>query len=513
MLPTGWFIYIGLSLTVGIGLGCLIGRLWLKTQTLNRDHALNIELSRLQQQVVSQQEQWQALQQVELARNRQAQAQLESMQERLKQQDEILNRGAAQSSVYQTRAEELEKRYLESKQQHSSLLEKYDETLARLNDTVASHAQIKASLHEREHHHRQQLQQFEEQKTALAEQFKLLANDILESKVKSLQDTTNISVSALINPFQQSINEFKKEIKDIHHRETTAQGELRKELEVLKELNYKITAEAHELSTALRGQKKLQGNWGELVLENVLDRSGLVLGQDYKREVSFNTEEGRARPDVIVYLPQDKHLVIDAKVSLNAYTRFVNADDEVERATALKSHVKAVSERIQELADKDYYKLPGLNSPDIVFMFIPIESAFVEALKADDSLFQKAIENNVLVATPTTLLTSLNIVRQLWRYEDQNKHTAVLAQKAEQVFKKLNTFLKSFEDVKKGLNKAQEAYCIAEAQLLSGKGNLVKQVGDFKNLAPAIKQELPAYFTEKAALEIDLIRHEPASQA
>jgi len=164
-----------------------------------------------------------------------------------------------------------------------------------------------------------------------------------------------------------------------------------------------------------------------------------------------------------------------------------------------------MGQRIKALARRDYYKVPGLNSPEIVFMFVPIESAFVEALKADETLFQKAIENNVLVATPTTLLTSLNIVRQLWRYEDQNKHTVALATKAETVFKKLNSFLASFENIKKGLDKANEAYVKSEGQLISGKGNLVKQVGEFKNLAPAIKAELPSYFTEKAELEIDYI--------
>ena len=368
---------------------------------------------------------------------------------------------------------------------------------------------LKAEMDERQASHARELANFEQQKSSLSEHFKALSNEILEAKTKSLQESSQLSLSAVMNPFQQSIDGFKKEVQEIHHRETTQQGELRKELEHLKELNQQITAEAHELSTALRGQKKLQGNWGELVLENVLDRSGLQKGKDYDREVSITTEEGRQRPDAIVYLPQNKHLIIDAKVSLNAYTRFVNAEDDGERAIALKEHVQAVGSRIKELADRDYYKLPGLNSPDMVFMFIPIESAFVEALKADETLFQKAIENNVLVATPTTLLTSLNIVRQLWRYEDQNKHTAALARRAEGVFSKLNTFLSSFEKIKKGLETATEAYVKAEGQLVSGKGNLVKQVGEFKNLAPAIKAQLPAYFVDKAALEIDFI---PAEQ-
>ncbi len=391
---------------------------------------------------------------------------------------------------------------------YDSLEKKFDEKLNQYNELRTEFTKLNTELAERESSHVKQLAQFEEQKKALSEQFKVLANEILDSKAKALQETNQLSLKSVINPFQQSIDSFKKEVQEIHHRETTQQGELRKELLSLKELNQQITAEAHELSTALKGQKKLQGNWGELVLENVLDRSGLQLGKDYKREVSINTEEGRQRPDAIVYLPQDKHLIIDAKVSLNAYTRYVNSEDELERKQALNEHVTAMGQRITELSKRDYYKLPGLNSPEMVFMFVPIESAFVEALKADESLFQKAIENNVLVATPTTLLTSLNIVRQLWRYEDQNKHTVALATKAELVFKKLNVFLGSFENIKKGIEKAAEAYTKAEGQLISGKGNLVKQVGEFKNLAPAIKAELPEYFTEKANLEIDFIASE-----
>ncbi|WP_329841432.1 DNA recombination protein RmuC [Stenotrophomonas hibiscicola] len=391
--------------------------------------------------------------------------------------------------------------------------ERYETLQARFATQSSEYTKLKTELDEREASHARELANFEQQKASLSEQFRLLSNEILEAKAQALQESSKLSLSAVMTPFQQSIETFKLEVREIHHRETTQQGELRKELEQLKALNQQITAEAHELSTALRGQKKLQGNWGELVLENVLDRSGLQLGKDYQREVSITTEEGRRRPDAVVYLPQGRHLIIDAKVSLNAYARYVNAEDDLERKQALKEHVQAVASRIKELADRDYYKLPGLNSPDMVFMFIPIESAFVEALKADETLFQQAIENNVLVATPTTLLTSLNIVRQLWRYEDQNKHTAALANRAEGVFKKLNSFLASFERIKKGLESATEAYTRAEGQLVSGKGNLVKQVGEFKNLAPAIKAQLPAYFADKAALEIDFIPSEQSIEA
>ncbi|MCY4044363.1 MAG: DNA recombination protein RmuC [Cellvibrionales bacterium] len=374
----------------------------------------------------------------------------------------------------------------------------------KLLSQTAELTKLKTSNIEKEKHYQQSLAQFEEQKAALSEQFKLLANDILEQKSKVMQENSQHTLSHVITPFRQSIDQFKKEVTDIHHKETTQRSELKKELEQLKSLNQQITQEAHQLSTALRGQKKLQGNWGELILENVLDRSGLEIGKDYEREVSFSTDDGRKRPDAIIYLPQNKHLIIDSKVSLSAYARFVNSDDDSERNTAIKEHVSAMNDRITELASKDYANLPGINSPEIVFMFVPIESAFVEAMRADSLLFEKAIQHNVLVATPTTLLTSLNIVRKLWQYEDQNKHTAKLAELAEGVFKKLNTFLASFDSAKKSLEKATEAYQKAEGQLVGGRGNLVKQVGEFKKLAPAIQAELPAYFTEKAELEINI---------
>ena len=400
----------------------------------------------------------------------------------------------------QERIEELIRTLSERERERDNALKNY-QTLH------ADHARLQASLEEKQRHFDQQLKLLNENKEQLKTEFQNLANEIFENKGKAFTETNRQSIDTLLSPFKKQIDEFRQQVQDIHHKDTQQQTQLRTELGQLKELNRQITEEAHELATALRGQKKVQGNWGELVLENVLERSGLIAGKDYQREVSINREEGgRARPDVIVFLPQNKHLVIDAKVSLNAYTRYVNSKDEAQRQLALRDHVDAFASRINELADRDYHQLPGLNSPEMVFMFVPIESAFVEALKADESLFLKAIERNVLVATPTTLLTSLNIVRQLWRYEDQNKHTAELARSAEGVFRKLNAFLGSFQSIKANLDKAQEAYGKAENQLLSGRGNLVKRVSEFKNLAPAIRSELPEYFVEKAELEIDLSR-------
>lgn len=354
-------------------------------------------------------------------------------------------------------------------------------------------SQLQAALAERERDRAQ-----------LKLEFQQLAGQIFEAKGQTFSQTSQQSLDALLKPFREQIEGFRKRVEDIHHNDTQQQAALRQELAQLKALNQAITDEAHQLSTALRGQKKTQGNWGELILENVLDRSGLVAGRDYLREASFQGEQGRQRPDVIVNLPQNKHLIIDAKVSLAAYTRYINAEDEHERQQALAEHVQAMRDRIKELSDRSYFDLPGLNSPEMVFLFVPVESAFVEALKADDSLLQRAIGQHILVATPTTLLTSLNIVRQLWRFEAQNRHSAELADRAQKVYDKLRTFLASMDEVGKQLDKAQQSWHRAKDQLVSGRGNLVKQVGEFQQLGVSVKAEIPEEWRERAALELDL---------
>ncbi len=375
------------------------------------------------------------------------------------------------------------------------------------------HATLRTTLEQKEEHFQAQQLLLRESREQLKLEFEQLAGRIFDAKGQAFAQHSQQSLDALLRPFREQIEGFRAKVEDIHHKDVQQQAALGQQLLDLKELNRQITQEAHDLATALRGQKKAQGNWGELILENVLERSGLREGRDFVRERSFTTETGRRRPDVLIHLPQKKHLVVDAKVSLNAYTRYVNSEDEGERRLALGEHVRAVGERIRELADREYFSLPGLNSPEMVFLFIPIESAFVEALKADESLFQRAIEQNVLVATPTTLLTSLNIVRQLWRFEDQNRHTAELAERAGKVYDKLRTFLGSMDGIGKSLDKAGEAYRKACGQLVGGPGNLVKQVADFKELGVAVRTELDGQWTERAELELTMVELEAAAES
>lgn len=405
----------------------------------------------------------------------------------------------------------LMKQQLESKQ---SEIEKLNKKTFEIDDLFKGlqnknhglsieYERLKTENEKEKQHSDEKLKDLKENKAELKKEFENLANEILKSSQKEFKQQSLTDMDLFLKPFKQQVSDFKTKVEEIHSQDLKQRSELKNELKNLQELNLDITKKAEELTTALQGQKKTQGNWGELILENVLDRSGLIDGKDFKRQQSFNTEEGRKLPDVVVYLPEDKHLVIDAKVSLNAYTRFVNATDDAVREEAIKEHVSAVSARIKELADKSYFQLSDLNSPEMVFLFIPIESAFVEAVKADESLFQQAIEQKILIATPTTLLTSLNIVRQLWRYEDQNKHSALLAMQAGKIHSKLANILEGLDKLGGQLDKSKDVWNETMKQFVHGRGNLVKQVKDFEKMGVSVQKELPKKFIDQSELELE----------
>jgi DNA recombination protein RmuC len=508
-------VLLGAVLLAGWGLTT-----WL---LLRRQTQLNLDLVAAEAQLSEQIDRAQQLQlaaQQQQARQGALDARFEHLQEaldslRLQHQqitrslseaERLAHEWQVQAERAQTLSREQQRQLDEMRNDREAATERL-QTLQKAHEQLSvEHATLQNSIEHRQKHFAEQQQLLKDSREQLKLEFEQLAGRIFESKGQAFSLHSQQSLDALLKPFREQIEQFRTKVEDIHHKDTQQQAALAQELSHLKELNRQITQEAHDLSTALRGQKKTQGNWGELILENVLERSGLRSGQDFKREVSFTNSEGqRQRPDVLVYLPQGKHLIIDAKVSLNAYTRYINSEDESERRLALTEHVQAIGQRIRELADRNYFDLPGLNAPEMVFMFIPIESAFVEALKADETLFQKAIERNVLVATPTTLLTSLNIVRQLWRFEDQNRHTAELADKAAKVHDKLRTFLGSMDRIGKSLESASSAYQTACGQLVNGPGNLVKQVSEFKELGVSVKGELGDQWADRAGLELGRI--------
>ena len=350
----------------------------------------------------------------------------------------------------------------------------------------------------------EKLELLQANKTQLSQEFENLSNKIFEEKNKQFKQSSQEGLFNLLNPFKEQLEGLKKKVDDAYVEESKDRAALKAQIGELHNLNKQITEEAASLARALRGEKKTQGNWGELVLETVLEKSGLRQGEEYVREKSINNDEGtRYRPDVIINLPEGKHIVVDAKVSLNAYTDYINAENDTDRIRNLKQHVDAVRMHIKTLADKSYAKLPGVNSPDFVFMFMPIEPAFMVAFEHDDKLFNDAFEQRIVVVTPTTLLASLRTVSSLWSIERQNKSAKQLADQAAKVHDKLVGFVESMEKVGAQLHTVQGTYDKAWSQLKEGRGNLISQAHKFKDLGVRTKKELASSVTDSAELEFE----------
>lgn len=338
-----------------------------------------------------------------------------------------------------------------------------------------------------------------ENKAQLLQEFENLSQKIFEHKQKQFGEQSQKGLESLLNPFKEQLDGLRKKVDDVYVADAKDRSALKTQIEQLHQLNQQMTAEAHALTTALRGEKKTQGNWGEMVLERVLERSGLRSGEEYVREQNLQDDNGKTyRPDVIVNLPEGKHIVIDSKVSLNAYTDYVNADTDDERVLAARRHCDAVRNHIRTLSDKAYQALPDLNAPDFVFLFMPVEPAFMLAFQQDEQLFNDAFERRIVVVTPTTLLATLRTVASLWTLERRNRSTEKLAEQAAKVYDKLVSVVERFEKVGTQLNTVQKTYDDAWNAMKSGRGNLLSQSEKFLQLGVRVKKELARDLAEEA---------------
>lgn len=283
---------------------------------------------------------------------------------------------------------------------------------------------------------------------------------------------------------KQQITEFKKKVEDIYDKESKDRSILQTELKLLKELNLQISTDATNLTNALKGKNKQQGIWGEMVLEKVLESSGLRSDIEFKREVSLKDDENQTfRPDVIVYLPQDRHIIIDAKMSLIAYNDYTNNEDENLKKIYLKNHINSIKEHIKSLANKKYENLKEINSLDFIFMFIPIEGALLLALGNDANLYDEAFKQKIILVSPTTLLVALRAVENTWRYERQSQNIAEVSKRAELLYSKFVSFVQDLKKVDDGINKASESYKNAFSKLSTGSGNLISQATELKRVS------------------------------
>ncbi len=343
----------------------------------------------------------------------------------------------------------------------------------------------------------EQKQEMELVREKFSKDFELIANKILEEKTMKFTESNRTSIDILLNPLKENIKSFEEKVEKVYKAESDERNVLKGEISKLMELNKQISEEASNLTKALKSDTKKQGNWGEVILDRILEASGLIEGESYTKQSSFTQEDGsRLQPDVIVTLPDNKHVIIDSKVSLIAYERMVNCETDEERKQHLKNHLGSVRSHISILGNKNYHDLYGVNSPDFVLLFVPIESSFAIAIQNDIELFEFAWSRRVVLVTPSTLLATLRTVSSIWKQEQQTKNAIEIATKAGALYDKFVGFIADLKRVGDGLDRAKESFNDAFGKLSSGNGNLIGRVENLRKLGAKTNKELDRKLVE-----------------
>lgn len=330
-------------------------------------------------------------------------------------------------------------------------------------------------------------------------EFKNLANEILEEKSKKFTLQNKENLDQLLTPLKERIGEFQKRIEDTNKEDGVRSASLAQQIKQLSELNKQITQEAKNLTRALKGDTKVQGNWGEVILERILEKSGLEKGREYESQVSETSTEGkRFQPDVVVKLPENKNIIIDSKVSLVAYERYINAETDEDQLTQIKLHIASVRNHLKGLGEKSYQNLYGIDGLDFVLLFIPIEPAFSLAVQQDPELFNDAYARNIVVVSPTTLIATLRTIASIWKQEYQNKNAIEIARQSGALYDKFVAFTEDLKNIGKHLDGTQKAYLEAEKKLLTGKDNLIRKTEKIKQLGAKASKQLDKDFLDQS---------------
>ena len=357
-------------------------------------------------------------------------------------------------------------------------------------------------------HAEDKIRQMANSEQRLSEQFENLANRIFEHSNRRVDEQNRQSLHGLLTPLREQLDGFRRQVQDSFGQEARERHTLAHEIRNLQQLNAQMAQEALNLTRALKGDNKTQGNWGEVVLTRVLEASGLREGYEYQTQVSLKGPDGeRFQPDVLIMLPGDKQVVVDSKVSLTAYQQYVAADDEVIGQAALKQHVLSLRNHVKGLAGKDYKRLEGLHSLDFVLLFVPIEAAFSAALQAEPTLFQEAFDRNIVIVSPTTLLATLRVIDSLWKQERQGQNAREIAERAGWLYDKFVLFIQDLDEVGNRLQQLDKAYSSARNKLTEGRGNLVSRSEQLKLLGARASKSLPPELLERAMTDINGVAH------
>lgn len=369
------------------------------------------------------------------------------------------------------------------------------------SEQQAQLATLNTSLEAERQQAQEKLTLLQDAKEQLSLQFKALASEILEDKSKRFTEQNQTNLDQLLAPLKTQLQEFKGKVEEVYVQEGKDRSALAEQVKHLMTLNQQLSKDAHNLTSALKGQAKSQGNWGEMILERVLEASGLRRGIEYDMQESHTREDGtRAQPDVVIHLPEERHLIVDAKVSLTAYEDFANAETDIHRDAALKRHLDSVRGHIKGLSEKQYEALYGIKSLDFVLMFVPVEPAFMLAIAHDSTMWQDAWNKNVLLVSPSTLLFVVRTVAHLWRQEQQNRNAQDIAKRGAELYDKLVGFVEDLDSLGTRLQQAQKAYDAAYGKFTGGRGNVIRQAEMLKGLGVKPSKSLSQELVE-AALE------------
>ena len=366
----------------------------------------------------------------------------------------------------------------------------------------SDNARLQTQIEQEQLHTEEKLNLLEDAREQLRLQFAELAATILEEKSAHFSRESHEKLSVLLAPFHEQLSSFRQKVDAIHHSETRDRAALQREIASLRTLNQQMSDETINLTRALKGDKQIQGAWGELVLERVLEQSALRKGVEYETQTVFRDEKNRfQRPDVIVHLPEGRDIIIDSKVSLVSWEKYVNCDEEKKRAIFLRSHVKAIKEHVKLLGEKDYGSLAAIRTLDFVLMFMPVEAAFIAAFQADDTLFAEAMSRKVILVSPTTLLTTLRTIESIWHYEKQSRNAREIAERAAALYDKFCLFTEDMERMGKQMHGLQNSYDSAMIRLSQGRGNLISKVERFPQMGVKVKKVIPGSIANRADID------------
>lgn len=415
---------------------------------------------------------------------------------------------------------ELERKLIEadvlSRQQDKMLYECSERCLKVEGENMhllSENSALKSDLQNQKNFLEDKIRYIEQNKEELALKFKDISNEIIKAQNKQFNEEQKNAFALMLKPFQEQMSDFKSKVVAAHEENIRNKSSFDEQLKNLLTLNQNLSKDAQDLSTALKGGKKLQGNWGEFQLERVLEISGLQKGINYFTQETFRNDENQMlRPDVVVELPNDRSVIIDSKVSLNDYIAYTNSDDEAERAELLKKHIQCIKGHIDELSSKEYQKLLKNSSLDYVVIFIPIESAYVDAVKADNGLYDYAYRKNVAITTPSSLLPILRTIENLWRIENQNKYVGQIASVGGSLYDKLANFVEDMQRIDKALETARKNYDLAIGKLSTGKGNALSLAGRLKEFGAKASKSLSVAYEDSEETEAQQIKYEAANE-